>query len=131
MSLSHREITGLSGEACNAARETFDRVGDRWSLYIMAQLRDGPVRFNQLKRDVEGVSQRMLTLTLRSLERDGLISRAVYPTNPPQVEYTLTPAGQSLLEPIMALIEWTQSHQSNIEAARREFDHEHRTKGKA
>lgn len=122
MLLSHSRITGLSDEQCVAAREAFDRVGDRWSLYIVARLRDGPVRFNELKRSVEGVSQRMLTLTLRSLERDGLITRTVYPTNPPQVEYALTQSGRAFLETIWVLVNWADEHRGAIETAREEFD---------
>lgn len=117
-------IPGLSESECGAARETFDRIGDRWSLYIIGQLMEKPVRFNELRRSVEGVSQRMLTLTLRSLERDGLLSRTVYPTNPPQVEYALTERGHSFLEPVHALIQWSTSHQNAIEASRQHFDRE-------
>ncbi len=114
--------SGLSDEECVAARDIFDRVGDRWSLYILGQLGGGPVRFNELRRTVEGVSQRMLSLTLRSLERDGLISRTVFPTNPPQVEYALTELGRTLLEPIEALVKWAAAHQDAIETARTKFD---------
>ncbi len=122
MLLSHTKIPGLSEEECAAAREAFDRVGDRWSLYIVGQLMEGPVRFNELRRNVEGISQRMLTLTLRSLERDGLISRTVFPTNPPQVEYALSDVGHSLLEPIRALVKWATTHQGAVDEAREKFD---------
>lgn len=122
---SHTQIPGLSDEKCAASRQAFDRVGDRWSLYIVGQLMSGPVRFNELRRSVEGVSQRMLTLTLRNLERDGLLSRTVYPTNPPAVEYALTEVGHTLLEPIQALIQWASANQSAIEEARQKFDREH------
>lgn len=123
---SHTQIPGLSDEECAASRQAFDRVGDRWSLYIVGQLMSGPVRFNELRRNVEGISQRMLTLTLRNLERDGLISRTVHPTNPPAVEYALTEVGHTLLEPIQALIQWASANQSAIEEARQKFDRQHK-----
>lgn len=122
MSLSHTPIRDMTPEECAAIRETFDRVGDRWSLYIVGELREGPVRFNELRRRLTGVSQRMLTLTLRSLERDGLVARTVYPTNPPQVEYALTETGLTLLEPICALIDWSEQFRPQIEESRRQFD---------
>ncbi|BCM92134.1 putative HTH-type transcriptional regulator YybR [Abditibacteriota bacterium] len=122
MSLSHKRITDMSQEECVTIREMLDRVGDRWSIYIVAQLRDGPLRFNALKRSIEGISQRMLTLTLRSLERDGLVNRTVYPTNPPQVEYALTDLGWTLLEPVSALISWAEEHQTQVQRARNQFD---------
>ena len=118
MSLSHKKVTEMSPEECNTIRETLDRVGDRWSIYVVAQLRDGPLRFNALKRSVEGISQRMLTLTLRSLERDGLVVRTVHPTNPPQVEYALTALGETLLQPIIALISWAEEHRTEVRGAR-------------
>ncbi|RYX83740.1 transcriptional regulator [bacterium] len=122
MSLSHKKITDMSPNECIAIRETFDRVGDRWSLYVLAQLRDGPMRFNALKRSIDGISQRMLTLTLRSLERDGMVIRTVYPTNPPQVDYALTELGWTLLPPIAALIDWAENHHSKVQQARGQFD---------
>ncbi len=122
MSLSHKKITEMSPEECVTIREMLDRVGDRWSIYVVAQLRDGPLRFNALKRSIEGISQRMLTLTVRSLERDGLVVRTVYPTNPPQVEYALTDLGWTLLEPISALITWAEEHQAQVQCARNRFD---------
>lgn len=110
----HTKIPGLSDEECAASRQAFDRVGDRWSLYIVEQLMSGPVQFNELRRSVEGISQRMLTLTLRILERDGLISRTVYPTNPPAVEYALTQLGHTLLEPIQVLVKWASACQAQL-----------------
>lgn len=86
------------------------------------KLKDGPLRFNELRRVVGGISQRMLTLTLRGLERDGLITRSVYPTIPPRVEYELTPLGQSLSKPVAALGAWALEHRAEIETAKRRFD---------
>ena len=122
MSLGHTKVTEMSDEECAIVREILDRVGDKWSLYIVGQLREGPHRFNKLKRSVKGISQRMLTLTLRSLERDGLVTRTVYPTNPPQVEYALTPLGRTLLEPVVALLTWAEQHRQETQRARQRFD---------
>lgn len=107
---------------CPAAREVLNRVGDKWSVYVVASLRDGPVRFNELRRGIEGISQRMLTLTLKSLERDGLVSRTVYPTVPARVDYALTRLGRTLLEPVTALVKWAEKHRPDIQAARERYD---------
>lgn len=122
MSLNNVKISELSPEQCISVREILDRVGDRWSIYVVAQLREGPQRFNALQRAIEGISQRMLTRTLRSLERDGLISRTVYPTNPPQVEYELTPLGASLVQSLMVLLNWADSNCNQIQNARANYD---------
>lgn len=103
-------------------REILDRVGDKWSMLVMHILGEGPQRFSALRRSIEGISQRMLTRTLRLLERDGLVRRTVYPTVPPQVEYALTPLGQTLLDPIRALATWAATHQAEVIAARARFD---------
>jgi len=103
-------------------REVMARVGDKWSLCVVGALYGGPLRFNRLKRQIAGISQRMLTLTLRGLERDGVVTRTVYPTNPPSVEYALTQTGQTLLGPVLALAEWAQSHLPEIQRARQAFD---------
>src|SRR4051794_27719365 len=89
--------------SCKAISGVLARIGDKWSVLIVSRLGNGPMRFNELKRDIGGISQRMLTLTLRGLERDGLITRTVFPTIPPRVDYALTPLGCSLLEPVVAL----------------------------
>jgi DNA-binding HxlR family transcriptional regulator len=107
---------------CRAVSAVLARVGDKWSVLIIMMLMDGPRRFNELKRMVGGISQRMLTLTLRGLERDGLLTRTVYPTIPPRVEYTLTPLGRSLSKPVASLGDWALKHREEIEAAKREFD---------
>ncbi|MGE0869468.1 MAG: winged helix-turn-helix transcriptional regulator [Kofleriaceae bacterium] len=108
--------------ACPAIREVLHRVGDKWSVQIVALLGEGPTRFNELRRAIEGISQRMLTLTLRGLERDGLITRTVYPEIPPRVEYELTPLGDTLLEPIQGLADWAEQNRTSIQAAREKFD---------
>ncbi|KAB2874845.1 MAG: helix-turn-helix transcriptional regulator [Bauldia sp.] len=103
-------------------RDVLDRLGDTWSLLVMLVLKNGPQRFNALKRSIGDISQRMLALTLRNLERDGLISRTVLPTNPPNVEYALTPLGRSLETPIVALTGWVAAHHGTIRKARRAYD---------
>ena len=103
-------------------RDVIDRVGDKWSVLLVVQLRDGPVRFSALLRGTEGISRRMLTRTLRLLERDGLVARTVVPTTPPQVSYALSPLGRSLVEPLDALSAWAVVHREAVQAARDEFD---------
>ena len=111
----------LHGE-CQAVSSILSRVGDKWTVLIVMMLADGPKRFNELKRIIGGVSQRMLTLTLRGLERDGIVSRTIYPTIPPRVDYELTQLGHSLRGPIEALGNWAFAHIPVIEKARTEFD---------
>ncbi|SCG79388.1 transcriptional regulator, HxlR family [Micromonospora echinaurantiaca] len=94
------------------------RVGDKWTVVVVVLLGQRPHRFNELHRGIEAISQRMLTRTLRGLEQDGLVHREVFPTNPPSVEYRLTPLGASLLEPLSALAEWAITHQPTIAASR-------------
>jgi DNA-binding HxlR family transcriptional regulator len=105
-----------------AIRDVLDRVGDKWSVQVIERLGDGPRRFNDLRRSIEGLSQRMLTVTLRALERDGLLTRTVFPTVPPQVEYALTDLGRSLLEPLRALAAWAREHKDAVQRARSRFD---------
>jgi DNA-binding HxlR family transcriptional regulator len=107
---------------CVAVREVLNRVGDKWSVLIVAVLGESSKRFSELRRLIEGISQRMLTLTLRGLERDGLVQRTVHPTVPPRVEYGLTPLGRTLLEPVSELANWAQSHRHEIQRARDAFD---------
>ncbi len=111
----------LPGE-CKSVSSILSRVGDKWTVLIVMTLANGPRRFNELKRMIGGVSQRMLTLTLRGLERDGMVSRTVYPTIPPRVDYELTDLGQSLRKPIEALGNWAFNHITVVEKARSEFD---------
>jgi DNA-binding HxlR family transcriptional regulator len=119
MSPSHKPVP--HGE-CVAVREVLNRVGDKWSAQVVALLRDGSKRFSELRRSIEGVSQRMLTLTLRGLERDGLVTRTVEPTIPPRVDYELTNLGRTLLDPILALAAWAQEHGGDIQGARQRYD---------
>jgi DNA-binding HxlR family transcriptional regulator len=109
-------------------REVLHRVGDKWSVQIVALLGDGAMRFSELRRSIEGISQRMLTLTLRNLERDGLVRRTVFPEVPPRVDYELTRLGKTLLEPIQGLAEWAAEHRSSIQEARATFDRLAKTK---
>jgi DNA-binding HxlR family transcriptional regulator len=108
------------------AREILDRIGDKWSVYVIDALATGTRRFSELRRDVEGVSQRMLTVTLRALERDGMIVRHVYPVIPPRVEYSLTPLGRSLLAIVEALVAWSADHINDVERARYDYDSSHK-----
>ncbi len=103
-------------------REVLDRIGDKWSILMIMTLATRSQRFSELHRAVRDISKRMLTQTLRDLERDGLISRHVFPTKPPSVEYRLTPLGQSLLDPMASLIDWADRRYSDIHAARVRFD---------
>jgi DNA-binding HxlR family transcriptional regulator len=109
-------------EECRAVSDVLDRVGDKWSVLVVVMLGDGPTRFNELRRSIASISQRMLTLTLRALERDGLVKRTVFPTIPPRVEYELTKLGRSLLEPVDALGHWARDNHARIVEARRKFD---------
>ncbi len=103
-------------------RQILDRIADKWSLFAIALLEERSMRFTELKRAIDGVSQRMLTVTLRQLERDGLVRRTVYPVVPPRVEYALTPLGATLHRTVQALVVWTEEHQGEIVAARQEYD---------
>jgi len=107
--------------ACQA-REILTRIGDKWSLYVVSRLGEETKRFTDLKRGIEGISQRMLTVTLRGLERDGIVVRTVYPVMPPRVEYALTPMGRTLLETVGTLVAWAEDHVTQIEDARAAYD---------
>jgi DNA-binding HxlR family transcriptional regulator len=107
--------------ACQA-REVLDRVGDKWSLYVISRLGEDTKRFTDLKRGVEGISQRMLTVTLRGLERDGIVTRTVYPVMPPRVDYALTPMGRTLLDTVGTLVAWAEDHVADIDGARAAYD---------
>lgn len=104
------------------ARAVLDRVGDKWSMYVIMVLGGGTKRFSDLRREIEAITPRMLTVTLRSLERDGLISRKVYAVVPPRVEYTLTQLGATLVDSVTPLIGWANSHRREIEDARADYD---------
>lgn len=99
-----------------------DRLADKWSLLVVELLGHGMLRFTQLKRQIDGISQRMLTLTLRNLERDGLVTRTVHPVVPPRVDYELTPLGSTLLEAVRPLVAWTREHREEINGSRAVYD---------
>jgi DNA-binding HxlR family transcriptional regulator len=99
-----------------------DRIGDKWTVLIIGLLEYGPKRFSELQRSIGGISQKMLTQTLRNLERDGLISRKLYAEVPPRVEYTLTPFGKTLCDPIAAIVRWAEEHISEISTAQGRYD---------
>jgi DNA-binding HxlR family transcriptional regulator len=113
---------GGSHDRCLATRDVLNRVGDKWSVLIVALLGEGRHRFSELRRSIEGISQRMLTLTLRGLERDGLVTRTVHATVPPRVDYELTELGQTLLVPIHALADWAEKNRAIIQGSRDAFD---------
>ncbi|GAA2582064.1 helix-turn-helix domain-containing protein [Winogradskya consettensis] len=115
MSVTHTEVSKTDG--C-AIREVLDRVGDKWSVLIVVLLGHRTHRFNELHRSIEGISQRMLTLTLRTLERDGLVKRTVHASVPPRVDYELTELGRTLLVPVQALDDWARAHRDDIRTAR-------------
>ncbi len=112
-------------EECRPISELLSRIGDKWSVLVVSLLGKGPLRFSALRRQIDGISQKMLTATLRSLERDGFVTRTVFPTTPPQVEYELTDLGRELLCPVGALAEWAIANQARVDEARRRFDAEH------
>ena len=121
----HKDVSAQSAldhTDCRNVTPVLNRVGDKWSMLIVMNLSDGPKRFSELKRAINGISQRMLTLTLRGLERDGLVSRTVTPTIPPRVDYELTEIGDSLREPVRGLGAWALAHIDCIRAAQARFD---------
>jgi DNA-binding HxlR family transcriptional regulator len=108
------------------ARDVLARVGDTWSVYVIHMLGDAKtLRFNELRKEVDGISQRMLTVTLRGLERDGMVSRTVFPEVPPRVEYALTPLGGTLRQLIRGLVAWAGDHLQEVDAARAAYDKKH------
>lgn len=123
---SQGNIKGLDffhdGDDCLFMRDVLTRVGDKWSVLVVVLLGDGARRFSELRRTIEGISQRMLTLTLRGLERDGLVVRTVFATVPPRVEYALSPLGKTLLKTLKELAIWASSNRQEIERARAKFD---------
>ncbi|GGQ87897.1 winged helix-turn-helix transcriptional regulator [Kitasatospora griseola] len=139
MSLTHTEVTTPATSATPAElepcgrqdhpdcgiRDVLDRIGDKWSVLVVVELAGGPRRFRELQRAVEGISQRMLTLTVRRLERDGLVLRTAYPTVPAQVDYRLTATGAGLTHLVKALADWSLAHRAAIAEARRAYDLAH------
>jgi len=124
LSLRHTDVPAELDRhsACRRVTPVLNRVGDKWSMQVVMELASGPRRFTELKRALDGVSQRMLTLTLRGLERDGLVNRTVTPTIPPRVDYELTELGISLREPVLALGQWALDHIDCIFAAQQRYD---------
>ena len=126
MSLRHMDVTDLDPAdihaGCKTVTPVLARIGDKWSILVVMVLSAGPRRFNELKRLIDGISQRMLTHTLRSLERDGLVSRTVFPTIPPRVDYELSPLGHSLRVPVKALGLWVMENMDEITRSRAAFD---------
>ncbi|MGI5135979.1 MULTISPECIES: winged helix-turn-helix transcriptional regulator [unclassified Streptomyces] len=122
--------TGVTAQVVNAhacpVREVLDRVAGKWSVQILVAAAHGPIRFTELERSIEGISRRMLTLTLRNLERDGLVTRTVHPTVPPKVEYELTPIAEELHATLLSLTDWAERHRVAIAEARAVYDAEHR-----
>jgi DNA-binding HxlR family transcriptional regulator len=108
--------------ACRRISGILARVGDKWTVLVIVQLRGGPLRFSEVKRRLGSISQKMLTATLRALERDGFVTRTVYPTVPPRVEYELTALGRDLLKPVAAIAEWASRNADAIDRARARFD---------
>jgi DNA-binding HxlR family transcriptional regulator len=114
-----------SNPVCRTISTLLSRIGDKWTVLVVDTLAGGSRRFNELRRDIPSVSQRMLTLTLRNLERDGLVSRVVTPSIPPRVDYALTELGRSLQKPISALSQWALDNVATIHAAQAQFDADH------
>ncbi|MCZ9347229.1 helix-turn-helix transcriptional regulator [Streptomyces sp. TRM76130] len=126
--MSHRN-TGVTSQMVNAhacpVREVLDRVAGKWSVQILVAAAHGPIRFTELERGIEGISRRMLTLTLRNLERDGLVTRTVHPTVPPKVEYALTSVARELHETLRQLTDWAERNRGHVAEARAAYDAEH------
>lgn len=134
MSATHTDVTtaaaelepcGQPGHPDCGIRDVLDRVGDKWSVLVIVELANGTRRFRQLQRAIDGISQRMLILTVRRLERDGLVLRTVYPTVPAQVDYQLTETGASLTHLVKALADWSLEHRAGIAQARESYDSRH------
>jgi DNA-binding HxlR family transcriptional regulator len=134
MSPTHTEVTAAPADLdpCGhedhpdcGIRDVLDRIGDKWSVLVIVELASGPRRFRELQRAIDGISQRMLTLTVRRLERDGLVLRTVYPTVPAQVDYRLTETGASLTHLVKALADWSLTHRAVIGEARHQYDQTH------
>jgi DNA-binding HxlR family transcriptional regulator len=121
--------TRSNHDACRGAvTETLARIGDKWTVLVVGALHDGPIRYNQIRRAVDGISQRMLTLTLKGLEQDGLVTRTMYPTIPPRVDYELTELGRKLIVPLRVLYDWAVEYRPAMLAAREKFAKKERRK---
>ncbi len=124
MNVRHKIDTGQSDEhaECAALADILSRIGDKWTIFVVGLLSTGPKRFSELKRAVGPISHRMLTITVRALERDGLVTRTVTPSIPPRVDYELTDVGKSLIVPVSQLSAWATLHREHIARSRQEFD---------
>ncbi|MEV0081808.1 helix-turn-helix domain-containing protein [Saccharopolyspora sp. NPDC050642] len=122
---AHLDPCGRADHPDCGIRDVLDRIGDKWSVLVIVELAGGPRRFREVQRAIDGISQRMLTLTVRRLERDGLILRTVYPTVPAQVDYRLTETGTSLTHLVKALADWSLTHRAVIAEARQQYDQTH------
>lgn len=122
MSDTHKRVrTEQEKGNCKVAVEMLSRIGDKWTVMVVGALSEGTMRYTELHRSIDGISQRMLTLTLKGLEEDGLVVRTVHPTIPPRVEYALTPMGRTLRRPLLALYEWTMEHRPAMLEARKAY----------
>jgi DNA-binding HxlR family transcriptional regulator len=126
LSAGHTDDT----DGCRMVADVLARIGDKWTVYVVRLLSDGTMRFNEIKRAIPAISQRMLTLTLRGLERDGLVTRTIHPTIPPRVDYELTELGRTLVETLGALGSWAASNRARVEKARAIFDAKEKKKAK-
>ncbi len=122
LTLTERDMVPVHSPACCTMRDILSRIGDKWTVLIITMLAGGPMRFNHIRRSIDGISQRMLTLTLRNLERDGFLTRTVYPTVPPRVEYELNDLGRTLIGPLKGLSDWARTNQPHVETSRAAFD---------
>lgn len=122
LALTEADLIPVHSPACCTMRDVLSRIGDKWTVLIITMLAGGPMRFNQIRRAIDGISQRMLTLTLRNLERDGFLTRTVHPTVPPRVEYALNDLGRTLIQPLNGLAAWARANQPQVEASRAAFD---------
>lgn len=121
----YERLCVVRGDQGRAIRALLDRIADKWALLIIATLHDGKLRFTELQHGIPGISQRMLSLNLKNLERDGLVTRTVYAEVPPRVEYELTPLAESLIPPAVALADWAVENVPEIEANRARYDQRH------
>lgn len=117
-----RSVGPHGSQNCRAVADVLARIGDKWTVYVVRLLDSGPMRFNEIRRAVPAISQRMLSLTLRGLERDGLVTRTVTPSIPPRVDYELTPMGLTLIEPLKAVGAWALANRDYVENSRAQFD---------
>lgn len=124
MDLTHKDVRvrDPNGAGCKALAETLARIGDKWTILVVGALSNGPQRYNALRRMIDGISQRMLTLTLKGLEKDGLVTRTLYPTVPPRVDYELTDLGRSLVGTLAAVAEWAVANHGAMVSARAAYD---------